>query len=102
MISRVLTILFIGITMLASAQKQKADSIHKLLATTSADTSTVTLLWNLSSAYNTFNPDSALIAGRQALTLAKDLKFVAGESRALGVMANAFISMGNYPTALEH
>ncbi len=102
MLSRILTILFIGCTVLASAQKHKTDSINRLLVTADADTSKVTLLWNLSSAYNTFNPDSALIAGRQALTLAKDLKFVAGESRALGVMANAFISMGNYPRALEH
>jgi tetratricopeptide (TPR) repeat protein len=85
----------------ASAQKPVADSLRVLLAKATTDTNRVTLLWNMASASNIYNPDTALLLSQEALFLAQKIKFAEGESRALGVLANSFLKIGNYPKALE-
>ena len=85
----------------ASAQKPVADSLRVLLAKATTDTNRVTLLWNMASASNIYNPDTALLLSQEALYLAQKIKFAEGESRALGVLANSFLKIGNYPKALE-
>ena len=84
------------------AQNRVADSLTSLLIVAKQDTSRVTLLWNLSNAYNAFNPDTARILAEQALSLAENLKYTEGESKALGAIANALNQVGNYPRALEY
>ncbi|HQV60829.1 MAG TPA: hypothetical protein PLG08_08635 [Chitinophagaceae bacterium] len=84
------------------AQKQKVDSLSALLAMEKTDTMQVTLMWKLASAFNFFNPDTALIVAQKALYKAREIKYTEGESRALGVVANTFIKIGNYPRALEY
>ncbi len=83
------------------AQKNKADSISALLATEKTDSNRVRLLWKLGSAISIYNADSALLLSQQALFLAKKIKDIEGQSRSLGVMANTFTKMGNYPRALQ-
>ena len=85
----------------ASAQKPVADSLGVLLAKATTDTNRVTLLWNMASASNIYNPDTALLLSQEALYLAQKIKFTEGESRSLGVLANRFLKIGNYPRALE-
>ena len=84
------------------AQKQVADSIGALLAHEKQDSNKVTLLWNQAIAYNRFNPDSSILLAQKALVLARKIKFIAGESKSLGVLANAFEQIGNYPKSLEY
>ena len=84
-----------------SAQKNKADSLTVLLAKEKIDSNKVTLLWNLANACGTYNPDTALFLSQKALYLAQKIKFTEGESMSLGIIANTFIKIGNYPRALE-
>lgn len=83
------------------SQKAKADSLIKVLQTTKADTARVKLMWSAASAMNRYNPDSALVLAQQALYLAQNTGYAEGESRSLGVLANTFMKIGNYPKALE-
>ena len=57
------------------AQKQKVDSLSALLAMEKTDTMQVTLMWKLASAFNFFNPDTALIVAQKALYKAREIKY---------------------------
>ncbi|GAC1455193.1 MAG: hypothetical protein NVSMB7_17110 [Chitinophagaceae bacterium] len=82
-------------------QKSKADSLEKLLRSEKKDTNRVRLTWQMAEIISTYNPDSALAIAQNALYLSKEIKYVEGQSRSLGVMANSFFKTGNYPRALE-
>lgn len=96
-----LTVLLLGGSNTSFAQKAKADSLGRLLQASQKDTNRVRLMWQLAGAVNMYNPDTAVRLSQEAIYLAKELKDTDGESRALGSLANAVISMGNYPKALE-
>lgn len=85
----------------AFAQKSKADSISKLLATEKVDSNRVRMMWQLAGYVNIYNPDTAVLLSQKALYQAREIKYADGEARALGALANAFRIMGNYPRALE-
>ena len=87
--------------MQAYAQKQKADSLALLLSTERSDTVRATYMWKIASYLYSFAPDAALPMAQKALFLSQRIKYREGESRSLGQMANGFLSMGNYPRALE-
>lgn len=92
-------LLFISIT--SFSQKAKADSLSALLANEKTDTSRVTLMWRLAGAVGLYNPDTALGLSYQALSLSRRIGYVEGESRSIGMLANTFIKLSNYPKALE-
>ncbi|MEP6746477.1 MAG: tetratricopeptide repeat protein [Bacteroidota bacterium] len=83
------------------AQKSKADSLQKLLLTVKDDTSRVRLTWQMAEVISNYKPDSAFDIAQKALSISKDIKYIEGQSRSLGIMANAFFKMGNYPDALK-
>ncbi|MBC7867814.1 MAG: tetratricopeptide repeat protein [Gloeobacteraceae cyanobacterium ES-bin-316] len=85
----------------AYTQKYKADSIRILLAGEQIDSNRVKYMWLLADVSSIYNPDSALILSQEALTLAQRIKYLEGESRSLGIIANVFSKIGNYPKALE-
>ena len=68
----------------APGQNRIVDSISLLLSKEKKDTTRVTLLWNLASAYNSFNPDTARALAEEALLLAQKIKYPEGESKSLG------------------
>lgn len=84
-----------------TAQKPRADSLSRLLETEKKDSSRVKLLWQIASATSVYNPDTALIIAYQSLSLARNIHYPEGESRATGILANIFMRIGNYPRALE-
>lgn len=86
---------------IAVAQKNKVDSFMSLLRVERVDTGRVTLLWKAANAQSIYSPDSALKLAQEALYLAEKIKYIEGESRALGITANTFLKIGNYPKALE-
>ncbi|MFZ4056886.1 MAG: tetratricopeptide repeat protein [Ferruginibacter sp.] len=99
----IITILFICISpFILSAQKAKADSLQALLSLEKTDTGKVKLLWKQADAMTIYNPEKALILSQQALFLATRIKYLEGESRSLGIMANSMVKMGNYPRALDY
>jgi tetratricopeptide (TPR) repeat protein len=85
----------------ANAQRQKADSMQRLLEKETIDSNRVTILWRMAGYTYIFNPDTALNLAQNALILARNIGFKEGESRSLGVIANTFLRLGNYPRALE-
>lgn len=85
----------------AHAQPSNIDSMRNQLRLESQDTSRVKLLWQLARDMGGYNPDTAQHLSQQALFLARKIKYLEGESRALGVLANTLVKIGNYPRALE-
>lgn len=83
------------------AQKQKADSISNLLTVEKTDTGKVKLMWQLAGVIDVYDPENALIVSQHALTLAIQIKYIEGQSKAMGALANTYTKMGNYTKALE-
>lgn len=84
-----------------SAQRSKVDSLLRVLQNTTADTARVKLYWTIARDMNKYNPDSALVLAQEGLYLARNISDLEGESRSLGILANTFMKIGNYPKALE-
>lgn len=87
---------------MVAAQKHKADSLSKLLLTEKIDTNRVRYMWQKANYLYNYAPDSTILIAQQALILSKIINYAEGESKALGQMANGFLSIGNYPRALEY
>ena len=96
-----LIFVFIFSSYLLFAQKSKVDSLSKLLAVEKTDSNRVRLLWQIARDKSVYNPDTSLKLALQALFLARKINYTEGESRSLGILANTFIKIGNYPRALE-
>ncbi|MBL7767097.1 MAG: tetratricopeptide repeat protein [Chitinophagaceae bacterium] len=84
------------------AQKQAADSLLLRLANEKVDTVKATLYWKAANLMDAYDPDSAMYLAGQGLKLSRRIHYEEGESRALGIIANALNRMGNYPKALEY
>ncbi len=83
------------------SQRARVDSLRKKLLEETTDTGRVRLLWTLARDMNKYNPDSALQLAQEGLYLAQHIDDKEGESRSLGILANTFMKIGNYPRALE-
>ncbi len=94
-----LFLIYSGLT--AFTQTPRVDSLGKMLAAEKTDTSKVRLMWQLARDIGVYDPDSALVLAQKALYLARGIGYTEGESRSLGVLANTFLKIGNYPRALE-
>lgn len=92
-------LLFISVT--SFSQKVKADSLGVLLANEKIDTIRVRLMRELANSIGVYNPDTALILSYQSLALSRSMGYIEGESRGIGMLANTFIKLSNYPKALE-
>jgi len=97
----ILLLHFLSMGTTSFAQKSNADSLGKLLAVEKSDTNRVRLMWQMAGAVNMYNPDTAIILSQQALYLSREIKYIEGQSKSLGALANAFVKMGNYPRAME-
>jgi tetratricopeptide (TPR) repeat protein len=94
-------VIFLLISAAAFSQRAKVDSLSKLLATETEDSLKVKLMRQLASAISTYNPDTALTISYDALSLARLIKDIEGESLCLGSLASTFRKIGNYSRALE-
>ncbi len=97
--------LLLGLCFLSAhviAQKSVADSLARLLATEKTDTNRVKLMWQQADASKNYDPEKALIMASRALILAERIKYLAGQSSSLKIMANTFQRLGNYPRALDY
>ncbi len=100
--NRVLLILiFLCIQPKAFSQKSKSDSLYILLSKEHIDSNRVNLMWKIAEVVSIYDPEKSLKIGRDALYLAKKIEYAEGQSRSLGILANIFIKLGNYPRALE-
>lgn len=100
--TKLLLLLVISLPIGLYAQKQKADSLQLLLQTEKTDTARVKLMWRLASVMSVYSPDTALVYAQKALNLANEIKYIDGQSKAMGVLASTFRKLGNYSRALEY
>ncbi|MBP6431679.1 MAG: tetratricopeptide repeat protein [Ferruginibacter sp.] len=84
------------------AQYKKTDTLKILLIAEKQDSNKVNLLWQLAKEYQDNKPDTALLLAQEALQLARRIKYIEGESKALALLAASQYYMGNYPKALEN
>jgi tetratricopeptide (TPR) repeat protein len=96
-----LTMLFLLLWAAAQSQSSKVDSMRNLLRIENIDSNRVRLMWQLARDMGGYNPDTAQYLSQQSLYLARKINYLEGESRALGVLANTLVKIGNYPRALE-
>jgi len=59
-------------------------------------------MWQYADEINNSHPEKSILVSQQAVYLARSIKYTEGLSRSLGVLANGFINIGNYPRALEY
>jgi Tetratricopeptide repeat len=97
-----LILALVTFTTASVAQYKKSDTLKILLSAEKQDSNKVNLLWQLSNEYQDNKPDTALLLAQEALQLARRIKYVEGESKALALLAAAQYYMGNYPQALEN
>jgi tetratricopeptide (TPR) repeat protein len=96
------SLLFFFFATAGYAQSSKADSLQAALRIEKADTNKVNLMWQLGGELTNSKPDDALLLTQRSLLLARKINYIAGQSRALAVLANTFLNLGNYPKALEY
>ncbi|MEP7374744.1 MAG: ATP-binding protein [Chitinophagaceae bacterium] len=85
---------------MVDSQIAETDSLKRLLAQASPDTTRVVLLNRLAGLYRFNKPDSAIILIQQGLQLARKLNYTRGEVRALSAFGEALRFQGEYPTAM--
>ena len=93
---------FLSIASSLLAQNTTIDSLHLALENEKSDTGKIVVLYKLAEAYQGSKPDSSLLLAQEAYFLAKNKKFIKGESWALNAMAVSYNSIGNFPKALEY
>ena len=84
------------------AQTPVADSLNALLQKEKIDTNRVRLMWQYADQINNSNPEQSILIAQKAVYLARSIKDTEGLSRSLGILANGFINIGNYPLALNY
>ena len=88
-------------SIIASAQNTETDSLKRLLPTMPESPARVLLLENLSYAYVSAFPDTALIYALEGLELAQKIKDKRGEAYRTNALGNVYFGVGDYPMALE-
>lgn len=83
------------------AQTNLKDSLRTLLKKEKQDTNRVILLAEISFAYYTNHPDTAMQFALDALSLAKRTGFIKGEALSLNRIGNAYMMLGNRPEAMR-
>ncbi len=83
------------------AQNAEADSLKKLLPTAKSEPARVLLLSDISYAYLSSYPDSALVYAQKGLTLAEQIKDDRGKAYCLNALGNVYFHAGDYSRSLE-
>jgi tetratricopeptide (TPR) repeat protein len=84
------------------AQKRIVDSLYNVLEKEKNDTARVKLMCDIGYELRVNDPEKALTITSEALSLAKMIKYVNGQSKSLGTLAIIFRLIGNFPLALEY
>ncbi len=83
------------------SQNVEADSLQRLLATTTDDADKIHILEGLSYAYLSTSPDIAMKFANEGLELAKKTNNIKGQSICLLALGNVFHTVGDYVKSLE-
>lgn len=85
-----------------AAQTPVADSLNRLIEVEQIDSNKVRLMWQYADEINNSDPEKSILISQKAVYLARSIKYTEGLSRSLGILANGFINIGNYPRALDY
>ena len=99
--SILLFIFFWNLSFGQGGQKIDVDNLLKELNQEKNDSARVDILRELSEFYRFQNPDSSLLLIQQALDLAIKTRYYFGEIKSLFTKGKIFVSLGNYPKALD-
>ena len=86
----------------AFSQERAVDSLQQVLKISKDDIETATILNQLASAYQEFNPVLLKEYAQKALIVSRKIDFALAEGTALLNLGNAAIISGNYAEALTH
>lgn len=98
-LARLLPAVMVFFSLAADAQQAKIDSLVKLVSIAKEDTNKVILLQQLTNAYLTNDPKTALETAKQNISLARALGYKKGLGNALNQAGEANRFMSNYSTA---
>ena len=79
----------------------QTDSLKRELANATHDSTRVLIMANLTEGYRWSNPDSAMLYGQQALSLARQINFPRGEANSLISLSVVLRELGNLPKSLD-
>jgi tetratricopeptide (TPR) repeat protein len=96
------TVVFLYCNFYGQTQSPKIDSLKSLIAKETIDSNKVTLFWRLAEQYQAYKPDTSLLLAEKGLLLARQINFIEGESRSVGLLATSQYLLGNYPDALNN
>ena len=98
--------IFFSMAAICNAQNKRVDSLSTLVKTAGDDIATIRALNQLSSAYENYKQDSAILYLQMSLKLSRKVANETGEYKfeyyALSHMAFLFGLISNYPKALEY
>jgi two-component system NtrC family sensor kinase len=97
----IFTTLILSLVQAQQESLKQADSLKYQLSIAKEDTTRVLILAQLDEAYRSAKPDSALLYGQQALSLARQIRFQRGEVHALLGISVVQRELGNLPYALD-
>ncbi len=84
----------------AFSQNVEADSLQRLLTTTTDDADKIQILEGLSYAYLSTSPDIAMKFANEGLELAKKTNNIKGQAICLLALGNVFHTVGDYVKSL--
>ena len=84
------------------SQYKYTDSLIDVIKHAKLDSVKIYALYDLSYAYQSYKPDSALLVAQQLLDFSMERKNNSGQSLALDGIAGAFLRIGDYTKALEY
>jgi signal transduction histidine kinase len=96
----VLTYLLIWFGQVAQGQSKTIDRLSRELSVAKDDKTRIMLLSDMGYYYRLSKPDTAFILCRQALILAKKIKYAAGEANALSSIGSIYRMLGDIQSAL--
>ena len=85
----------------ASAQQKQIDSLNALIKTDKIDTLKARHLYNLAGEYSHSSPTKSIQLAQQAYIIAQTSKNYRLTNRSLNLMANMFVSVGDYTKAMQ-
>jgi len=97
-------LLFLGLPLFTFWQVKTTNNTDSLIAqlkTAKPDTGKVNLLISISKAFASSNPENAVLYGKQAATLAKQLHWQKGFGNASNAIGNGLCNLSNFDEALK-
>jgi two-component system NtrC family sensor kinase len=96
-----LTFLLASLASFSSAQQKQIDSLNALIQTDKTDTVKARHLYKLAGAYSHFSPTKSIQLTQQVYIIAQANNNYSLTNRSLNLMANMFVSVGDYTKAMR-